>query len=255
MFSSNFTDKGLIHFCVFFCRYLAIVAPPARRLRAVHARWLMFGVWTVSVLMSLLPIMFWGEYQLTEKSTACKSENGGYLFLLAIVCFVIPLVIMVYCYTKVFLKVRRHKKLLRSWKKNNRSIKTEFKTTKIVFIVLTTFILAWSPFVIVYVLSTNMKEAHIPPPVFKFCGFLAAAHSMCNPIIYFTMNRSFRRDAIRFAPFLQKCFPQIVPGENRKRSCPTVSYEKAHSSAALEVLSPDTLKKLHDNDYERASTS
>lgn len=197
--------------------------------------------------------MVWGEYQPTEKSTTCKSLNRGYLLLLAVVCFLVPLLTMIYCYTKVFLKVRGHRKRLNSWKKNSRGIKSEFKTAKIVFTVLATFVVAWAPYVIVYLLSTNIHETTIPPAVFKFCGFLSAAHSMCNPIIYFTMNKAFRRDAISFVPFLERHFSLTVSSEHTRNSY-SISYEREKNSISRQTFSEDIKKKKRPDNLEMATT-
>ena len=217
-----------------FNRYRAIVSPPGYRLRSSHTLLLLLCVWIVSLFISVLPIMFWGEYQPTEKSTTCKPESGSYLLMQSMVCFMIPLAIMMYCYAKIFLKVRGHRKtMINSCKRNSCNINTELKTAKVVFIVLTVFILAWAPFVIVYLLSSNVQGANIPPAVFQFCGFLAGAHSMCNPIIYFTMNRNFRRDAINCVPFLKSCFPRIASMEDQ-RSSNTISGQRASNSITLQ---------------------
>ena len=51
---------------------------------------------------------------------------------------------------------------------------------------------------IVYASSLNNHNTdNIPRSVFRFCGFLTGLHSICNPIIYLTMTKNFRRTAVK----------------------------------------------------------
>lgn len=188
----------------FLYRYCAIVSPPGNRLQSRHARWLLVSVWIISFVMSIAPIIFFGKYKPSQKSTNCKSTSQGYLLLLLVVCFLVPLATMTYCYIKVFLKVRRQRIQLQSWNTTNSNMKTEFKTAKIVFAVLATFIICWAPFVILYVLSTSEEGKNISQAFFMLSGCLAAAQSVCNPIIYVMMNKTFRVDLIELLPCLRK---------------------------------------------------
>lgn len=198
-------------FFFFPYRYHAIVSPPGNRLQSHHARWLLAAVWIISLAMAAAPIIFFGEYEANEKSTNCKPTGQSYFLLLSVVSFLIPLATMMFCYVKIFLKVRKQRIQLQSWNASNANLKTELKTAKIVFTVLATFVICWLPFVIVYILSTsggNGKD--ISPVMFLFSGCLAAAHSVFNPIIYFLMNRTFRNDLMELIP----CSHRLYPGSN-----------------------------------------
>lgn len=199
-----------------------------RRLRLHEVRIIIACVWIIAIFMSLLPILFWGEYHFTEKSTLCKPVSGHFLLLLAVVCFVIPLSTMVFCYVNVFLKVHRHKQVI-TQTRGDCSFKAEFKTTKIVFTVLATFIVLWAPFTVLYVSSSNSDVADgIPPGAFKFCGFLTAVHSMCNPIIYFTMTKSFRNTAMNL---LGKILPCLSSNEESTLTTDSIYCDRTSCSA------------------------
>ncbi|XP_028401356.1 rhodopsin, GQ-coupled-like [Dendronephthya gigantea] len=194
-------------------RYMAIVLNHGRRLKLRTVRIIIACIWVTAISISLFPILFWGKYYYSEKSTLCKPKDGGFLLFLALTCFVIPLVTMVFCYTNVFLKVHRHKKMIINSQRDN-SFKTEFKTTKIVFTVLATFIVLWTPFTVIYGSSSSRGPTDtVPPGVYKFCGFLTAVHSMCNPIIYFTMIKGFRKTALKL---LRRIFSCVLPPENEE---------------------------------------
>lgn len=214
-------------------RYTAIVLNQGRRLKLPTIRMIIACTWIIAISISLFPILFWGKYYYSEKSTICKPKDGGFLLFLAITCFVIPLVTMVFCYTNVFLKVRRHKQMIIQSQRDN-SFRTEFKTTKIVFTVLATFIVLWAPYTVIYVSSSRRNVTDtIPPGVYKFCGFLTAVHSMCNPIIYFTMIKSFRKTALK--P-LRRIFACVLPAAREESIATTDSLYHDRASCSVTPL-------------------
>ena len=130
------------------------------------------------------------------KSTNCRPTGVSYMLLLFFIGFLLPLVTMIYCYLKIYLKVRRHRRQLHIWSNCENRMKAEMKTSKVVFTVLFVFLVCWIPFVTVYVLSSNVDSGKISSVVYLVSGCLAAAHSAVNPIIYFALNKTFRREFI-----------------------------------------------------------
>lgn len=136
-------------------------------------------------------------------------HHQGYILLAAITCFGIPLTTMIYCYARVFLRVRSHRQLMQQWQgdnqtsKKNRSMNSEMRTAKIVVTVLFVFAGAWTPFVIVHLIELS-PTIHIAASVFTLVTLFAAMHSFCNPIIYTAMNRKFRADLLELCPVLKK---------------------------------------------------
>ena len=184
-------------------RYRAIVCAPGRKLVAKQAWILLSAVWFWSILIGILPTLGWNEYHHGEFSSLCKistDKHIGYVMLTAVTCFAIPLATMFFCYLRVFLKVRHHRKQLQMWQNRDTNIKSEAKTAKIVFTVLFAFVVMWAPFVIVTIIQASVPT--IPPQVFVFFNLTAGAHSACNPVIYATMNRKFRGDMLQVVPCL-----------------------------------------------------
>ena len=203
-------------------RYRAIVSPPGKRLQLHHARWLLFAVWIGSFVMALAPVTFLGEYKQSTQSTSCRPIGQVYVLLLSVLCFLLPFITMTYCYLKVYLKVRSQRIQLQSWSTtSSANMKAELKTAKIVFTVLAGFLICWLPFVTVYILSNSGKAQDISPAVFLLSGCLTAAHSVFNPVIYFTMNNAFRND-------LKACFPALCKFYNTRE----VTY---NNNAVLEI--------------------
>lgn len=178
---------------------------PGHKFEAKQAWVLLFAVWFWSILIGILPILGWNEYHHGDFSSLCKistDKDGAYVMLTVVTCFAIPLVTMFYCYLRVFLKVRHHRKQLQSWQSREvrTNIKSEAKTAKIVFTVLFAFVIMWAPFVLVTIIQASVPR--IPPQVFIFFNLTAGAHSACNPVIYVTMNRKFRGDMLQVVPCL-----------------------------------------------------
>lgn len=135
----------------------------------------------------------------------CKmsfTDDQGYILLLAVICFIIPLFVMFYCYLRVFLKVRFHKKQVQRWSSSReaeRNFRRETKTARVVFTVLFVFVVCWTPFVIVHVLQ-SIPSISMSRLVFHCVTLIAGVHSACNPIIYTAMNRTFRNELLQMSP-------------------------------------------------------
>ena len=127
------------------------------------------------------------------------TEDRGYILLVAVTCFLMPLFVMFYCYLRVFLKVRFHKKQVQRWNNSReaeRNFQRETKTTCVVFTVLFVFVVCWTPFVIVHILQA-FPSINISRIAFHCVTLIAGLHSACNPIIYVTMNRTFRNEFLQ----------------------------------------------------------
>lgn len=194
----------VVYFFISF-RYRAIVSPPGHKLNLKQAWILLTLVWTWSIIIGVLPVLGWNEYDHTALNTMCKisfTEGRGYILLVIVTCFMIPLFVMFYCYLRIFLKVRSHKKRMQRWNHNSdaqRNFRRETKTAQVVFMVLFVFIVCWSPFVLVHFLQ-SFPAIDISRAVFHSVTLVAGLHSANNPIIYTTMNRTFRNELRQVCP-------------------------------------------------------
>ena len=166
---------------------------------------LLTAVWSWSIIIGVLPVLGWNQYTHTALNTMCKvsfTEGRGYILLVIVTCFLIPLLVMFYCYLRIFLKVRFHKKQLHRWNHNSdaqRNFKRETRTAEVVFTVLFVFIVCWSPFVIVHFLQ-SFPTMSMSRTVFHSVTLIAGLHSTCNPIIYTAMNKRFRNELRHVLP-------------------------------------------------------
>ncbi len=216
---------------------MAIVPKSGQRLQLSTVRIFIACVWITAISASLFPIMFWGRYYYTVKSSLCRPKDGRFILFLGIACFAIPLSTMVFCYVNIFLKVQRHKQMIAQSQRDCR-FKTELKTTKIVFTVLAIFIILWAPFAVLYMSSPKSDIMDtIPTSAFKFCGFLTTVHSMYNPIIYFTMIRTFRKTAMNLLRTLFSCI--LAANEESGFTTDPLCSEKA--SYSTKIVTPNRM--------------
>ncbi|XP_031567035.1 pinopsin-like [Actinia tenebrosa] len=179
-------------------RYRVIVLPVGQRLRTKHAWALLAFIWIWSIIQATPPLLGWNKYTWGQSSALCRASftrGDGYIESVSLVSYIIPLCIMVYCYVCVYLRVRQSRRRIEMWARFNQDVwlKAEARTAKIVFTVLTFFIVSWTPFIVIYAINGAGKSI-VPLAAFRFTGWLASSHSAVNPLIYLKMNKRFRKD-------------------------------------------------------------
>ncbi|EGV98691.1 Beta-2 adrenergic receptor [Cricetulus griseus] len=196
-------------------RYIAITSPFKYQslLTKNKARMVILMVWIVSGLTSFLPIqMHW--YRATHKKaitcylkeTCCDFfTNQAYAIASSIVSFYVPLVVMVFVYSRVFQVAKRqlqkidksegrfHSQNLSQVEQDGRSghglrrsskfCLKEHKALKTLGIIMGTFTLCWLPFFIVNIVHV-IQENLIPKEVYILLNWLGYVNSAFNPLIY-----------------------------------------------------------------------
>lgn len=192
-------------------RYVAIMWPLRYQsmLTKRKACGVVLGVWAVAALISFLPIhMEWWvsdepEALLCLKNPTCCdfNTNAAYAVTSSIISFYIPLVIMVFVYSRVFQEARRQlQKIDRiegrirtqsfSTQEGNevKNRRTKFcmkdhKALKTLGIIMGTFTLCWLPFFVLNVVAAIWKMDNIMLP-FRILNWIGYANSAFNPLIY-----------------------------------------------------------------------
>ena len=132
----------------------------------------------------------------------CKKETTKERVLVLsayLVLFAITYPVMVFCYYKVFRKVRAHFAQIADSNlhvDSMRSFKEEVKITKILFAVLVAFLVCWTPAFTFEILGTLRGEYKLQRQVYLIMSYTVAANCAINPVIYGLMQKQFR-DAYR----------------------------------------------------------
>ncbi|XP_061757847.1 adrenoceptor beta 2, surface a [Nerophis ophidion] len=194
-------------------RYLAITSPFRYQtmLTKCKARIVVVLVWVIAALISFLPIhMKWWisddkeARECIEDSSCCEFyTNMAYAITSSIISFYIPLVIMVFVYSRVFQEAKRQlKKIdqsvgrfhnsdnLKSLEANNgrgqKKVKfclREHKALKTLGIIMGIFTLSWLPFFLLNVVVAIWKVEDIDL-TFRILNWIGYANSAFNPLIY-----------------------------------------------------------------------
>lgn len=107
---------------------------------------------------------------------------------------------MVFCYYKVFRKVRAHFAQIADSTLHvdtMRSYKEEVKITKILFAILGAFLVCWTPAFTFEILGTLRGDYKLQRQVYLVMFYTGAANCAINPVIYGLMQKHFRDSYIK----------------------------------------------------------
>ncbi|XP_039520484.1 adrenoceptor beta 2, surface a [Pimephales promelas] len=197
-------------------RYLAITSPFRYQslLTKSRARVIVLLVWVIAGLISFLPIYMKWWTSGTPEAECCMSNatccefytNTAYAIVSSIISFYIPLIIMVFVYSRVFQEARKQLKKIdksegRFHAQNNNTKKQnvvsshcevrtakkpkfclkEHKALKTLGIIMGIFTLCWLPFFVLNVVATMTDVDNL---TFRILNWIGYANSAFNPLIY-----------------------------------------------------------------------
>ncbi|XP_070821386.1 opsin 4xb isoform X1 [Chaetodon trifascialis] len=205
-------------------RYLVITKP----LQAIHwsskrrTALAILMVWLYSLAWSLAPLVGWSSYIPEGLMTSCTWDyvtytlaNRSYTMMLCCFVFFIPLAIIFYCYLFMFLAIRKTSReverlgtqVRKSTLIQQKSIRSEWKLAKIAFVVIVVYVLSWSPYACVTLISWA-GHANILSPYSKAVpAIIAKASTIYNPFIYAIIHNKYRMTLSEKFPCLRFLSP------------------------------------------------
>lgn len=191
---------SIIHLCfISLERCICISAPLKHRVIVTTGKAIVSiaGIWIVSAIVAGLRIIFFGYpppvYELT----------------VTITCFIVPLVVMVICYVKIYQAARHQiKKMIFTveGKPKRFLLSRELKAAKTIGVVIGAFVICWCPFFVlnlVYALCPRCLP--LPSESILFTKWMHYVNSVLNPVIYACMNKDFRSAFKKIALYLCAC--------------------------------------------------
>ncbi|CAL8328866.1 unnamed protein product [Arctogadus glacialis] len=190
-------------------------------------------VWLYSLAWSLAPLVGWSSYIPEGLRTSCTWDyvtytvsNRSYTMMLCCFVFFIPLAIISYCYLFMFLAIRKTTRdverlgvqVRKSTIIRQKSIRTEWKLAKIAFVVIVVYVLSWSPYACVTMISWS-GHANILSPYSKTVpAVIAKASTIYNPFIYAIIHQKYRKTLADKVP----CLRFLAP--NKRKDCTSSSF-------------------------------
>nr|XP_029710436.1 RYamide receptor-like [Aedes albopictus] len=184
-------------------RYIAIMWPLKPRITKTCSKVLIGVVWVIA-LITAAPIAIFSTLDMPSKWHAVcdlpickeiwpsKEQESYYTTTLLMTQFVIPLLVLIYTYTRIAIVV---------WGKrppgeaensrDQRMAKSKRKMIKMMVTVVIVFTICWLPFNFLMIVNVDDSWDLLPYVWFAF-HWLAMSHSCYNPIIYCYMNARFR---------------------------------------------------------------
>ncbi|XP_068226052.1 rhodopsin-like [Palaemon carinicauda] len=166
-------------------------------------------VWGHTSLWCMLPFFGFNRYVPEGNMTACGTDYLSddlwghlYLYFYGFDCFVLPLFIIVYCYTFILKAVANHEKQMREQAKKMgvkslrndpeaKKTSNECRLAKVALMTVSLWFMAWSPYFVI-----NFVGMHYKPfitPLFTIWGSVfAKANAVYNPIVYAISHPKYR---------------------------------------------------------------
>ncbi|XP_065668631.1 uncharacterized protein LOC101241511 isoform X1 [Hydra vulgaris] len=194
--------------CLCIYRYLTIVHPLKLQAFLTKSNWSAYCCitfcWIYGLFWSLSPLLGWNEIVREKQDTYRCSINlypdnetkSSYLYALAIFCYLIPLIIIIYCSLKVHLELRNMLKMCKQISGVEANItKVTYRIEKQDFIsvsfIIASFFAVWTPYAVCVFYLTIGKN--LPPSFLTYCALFAKSSTILNPIIYCLMYKKFRQ--------------------------------------------------------------
>ncbi|XP_012621651.2 visual pigment-like receptor peropsin [Microcebus murinus] len=181
-------------------RYLTICRPDIGRRMTTHTYvGMILGAWVNGLFWAVMPITGWAGYAPDPTGATCtinwrKNDASfvSYTMTVIAVNFVMPLMVMFYCYFHVTRSMKRHTAAngAGSW---HGDWSDQVDVTKMSVIMICMFLVAWSPYAIVCLWASFGNPEKIPPSMAIIAPLFAKSSTFYNPCIYVVANKKFRR--------------------------------------------------------------
>ncbi|KAL5007113.1 hypothetical protein ScPMuIL_015919, partial [Solemya velum] len=214
-------------------KYFSIIRPlSSRHLNKTRILGMIVAAWMWAIICGILTVTGLSKVLYKPGTMQCGPEYphtlGEYIHhgIIQTTNILIPLVIMIYAYTKIFREIREHTVRLRenSTLEKDNIIAQQKRVAVTLFMVLVCFIVCWLPYHVytMYVTFEKDKES-IPGFANALAYCFGYMNSACNPIIYAWRSSAFREG-----------YKQIL--------CQTPNY--VISDDTVQADSPSALRRL-----------
>ena len=206
----SMTFLGLVSISHLLClaveRYFSIVKPFFGQIMSQRRRYAVFlsiSSWMYALFWAILPIFGISSYTL-EGEIVCSVNWKGksltdkvYISLLFVFCFLLPVMIMATLFSLVVIELRRMlQNSQRVTGQDSQMVRDTYKVAKInsllVLAMITTFLVAWTPYAAISLLSVVSPHSHILTESGIAAAVFAKSSPVFNAVIYTLVYKKFR---------------------------------------------------------------
>ncbi|XP_068073388.1 C-C chemokine receptor type 5 isoform X2 [Danio rerio] len=193
-----------------FDRYLAVVhcIMANSQRRSIYAASLSVAVWIISLLASLEYLIYFTVEESQVGGLSCNDPRVGEwktfaLYKQFVLFFLFPLVVFVYCYSRITLTVM-----------HTRMVK-KHHTIRVIFVTVLMFFVFWSPYNIVLVMreykDPNDCNSNLPHAVYV-TNNVARLYFCINPVFYIFLGRKFQNRVREMCLKQDSCLTRQICG-------------------------------------------
>ncbi|XP_069116945.1 adenosine receptor A3-like [Argopecten irradians] len=193
VFSSSASLLSLVAIAV--DRYVAVLHPLKYHVIVTHKRIKHFLIcqWTYDILTFTIPY-YWNNYDQYQTCNFYKIFPRVYSVFIVFVSIAICLLVSMFLYIKIFKVARRHRQCLNMPQFtdcNNKQIRKDAKSAKMMAFILFLFFVFWLPFLMVGPLRYLGVAENFMVIIKNITLLIAMSNSMVNPIVYCWLRKEF----------------------------------------------------------------
>ncbi|KAF3707786.1 Gonadotropin-releasing hormone II receptor [Channa argus] len=192
-------------------RYRAILHPLDSLDAGLRNRRMLMVAWTLSLLLALPQLFIFRAIKaegvdftqcVTHGSFQHHWHETAYNMFHFVTLYVFPLLVMIFCYTRIFTKINgqmhKSKDGEHCLRRNGTDIipKARMKTLKMTIVIVSSFVICWTPYYLLgiwYWFQPAIIQ-HTPEYVHHILFVFGNLNTCCDPVIYGFYTASFRAD-------------------------------------------------------------
>jgi len=192
-------------------RYKYISNPLSPRLTMKQASFQVICIWIYSGILATPPLFnILNKYVPEGYLISCSFDylskdlySRIYIFIFTIGAYVLPLIVIVYCYIGIMMAVRKSHtysnenvdmKMCTSTSKNKEEqLMKDMKVARVAFSLILTWFLSWTPYVAVaFIAIFDLK--HLTPTISMIPALFAKTSSVISPLIFAFLHPNFKKE-------------------------------------------------------------
>ncbi|EPY75670.1 Glucose-dependent insulinotropic receptor [Camelus dromedarius] len=249
--TSSATASVLTVMLIAFDRYLAIKQPLRyfQHMNGLVAGASIAGLWMVSYLIGFLPLGV-REFQQTTYKAPCSFFavfHPRFVLVLSCAGFFPALLLFVFFYCDMLKIASMHSQQIRKMEhagamaRAHRPPQTpsDFKAARTVAVLIGSFTLSWTPFLITSMVQVACQECHLYLVLERYLWLIGVGNSLLNPLIYACWQKEVRQQFSQMALGVKKGLTAFLLLLWARNGGPEGSRESSHHVTTISYSEPD----------------